>query len=360
MKLETFFEKFELFADVPNAIARMRELILELAVQGRLVAQDSLEEPAGKQLERIAASTGSTVKPARSKITQKPSDGPTATTELVPPGWARTKLMSLVRILNGRAYAKDELLNSGTPVLRVGNLFTSSHCYYSNLTLDPDKYCDSGDLIYAWSASFGPFIWSGPKVIYHYHIWKLNLHSETDVCKHYLYWFLLNRTQEIRRAGHGVSMLHMTKEKMEQLEVMLPPLAEQKRIVAKVDELMALCDQLEAQQQEREEKYAALSRAALARFTEAPTPANLSLLFHPSYAIAPADLRKTILTMAVQGKLVPQDPADEPVEQLIEQLALIRQPRFDSQAAPRTMVQLSNLQMLFQNHGIGLISEILR
>src|SRR6185437_4359336 len=84
----------------------------------------------------------------------------------------------------------------------------------------------------------------------------------------------------------------------------LPPLAEQKRIVAKVDELMALCDRLEAQQQERETRHAALSRAALACFAEAPTAANLELLFHNSYAIPPADLRKSILTLAVQGKLV--------------------------------------------------------
>lgn len=96
-----------------------------------------------------------------------------------------------------------------------------------------------------------------------------------------------------------------------------PPLAEQKRIVAKVDELMALCDQLEAQQQERETRHAALARASLARFADAPTPANLHFLFHPSYAISPADLRKSILTLAVQGKLVPQDPNDEPAERII-------------------------------------------
>ncbi|MDY0282612.1 MAG: restriction endonuclease subunit S [Salinivirgaceae bacterium] len=98
----------------------------------------------------------------------------------------------------------------------------------------------------------------------------------------------------------------------------LPPLAEQKRIVAKVDELMALCDQLEAQQQERQTRHAALVQASLARFTQDPTPANLQFLFHPSYTISPADLCKTILTLAVQGKLVTQDPDDEPAEVFLE------------------------------------------
>jgi type I restriction enzyme S subunit len=71
-----------------------------------------------------------------------------------------------------------------------------------------------------------------------------------------------------------------------------------------VDELMALCDRLETQQQERETRHVALARASLARFADAPTPANLHHLFHPSYTITPADLRKSILTLAVQGKLV--------------------------------------------------------
>ena len=96
----------------------------------------------------------------------------------LPAGWTSAQLSELVRVVNGRAYKKAELLESGTPVLRVGNLFTSNHWYYSDLELEEDKHCDVGDLIYAWSASFGPFIWQGPRVIYHYHIWKLPLFSE--------------------------------------------------------------------------------------------------------------------------------------------------------------------------------------
>ncbi|MDX9862328.1 MAG: restriction endonuclease subunit S, partial [Rhodospirillales bacterium] len=300
--------------------------------------QSSDDEPAFKQLERIAAKKSKTGRVARVKAGRAESSAPEETETPVPDGWEKTSLAELVTVLNGRAYSKDELLDAGTPVLRVGNLFTSKHWYYSNLELEPDKYCDKGDLIFAWSASFGPFIWPGPKVIYHYHIWKLELHSETDLHKGYLYWFLQNKTQEIKRAGHGVSMLHMTKEKMEKLEVMLPPLAEQRRIMAKVDELMALCDRLEAQQQERETQKAALARASLARFANTPTPANLEMLFYPtscsnspppssfilhpsSFIIQPSDLRKTILTLAVQGKLVPQNPNDGAVEEILVRIA---------------------------------------
>tara|TARA_B100000949_G_scaffold234491_2_gene253730 strand:+ start:3622 stop:5280 length:1659 start_codon:yes stop_codon:yes gene_type:complete len=321
MKPETFFEKFDQFADAPDAVTKMRELVLELAIQGRLAAQNSDDKPALNQLERIAAKKAKVGRVVRAKSGRAATSAVEETETHVPHGWAKSCLAELVTVLNGRAYSKDELLAAGTPVLRVGNLFTSNHWYYSDLELGPAKYCDTGDLIFAWSASFGPFIWPGPKAIYHYHIWKLELHSEADLNKGYLYWFLQNKTQEIKRAGHGVSMLHMTKGKMEKLEVMVPPLAEQRRIVAKVDELMALCDRLEAQQQERETRHAALIRASLARFAEAPTPANLPFLFHPSYPIPPADLRKSILTLAVQGKLVPQDPNDEPSVKLLARVA---------------------------------------
>lgn len=95
-------------------------------------------------------------------------------------------------------------------------------------------------------------------------------------------------------------------------------------LLSRIDELMALCDRLEAQQRERETRHATLARASLARFADAPTPASLQYLFHPSYTISPADLRKSILTLAVQGKLVPQDPNDEPAEKLFARLELER------------------------------------
>jgi type I restriction enzyme S subunit len=139
--------------------------------------------------------------------------------------------------------------------------------------LEEDKYCNDGDLIFAWSASFGPFIWNGGQAIYHYHIWKLPLHSPKDLFRDYLYLYLLNKTDEIKASGHGVSVVHMTKEKMERLEVPLPPLAEQHRIVAKVDELMALCDQLEQQLSQADQQRRRLLEAVLAEALVEPEQA---------------------------------------------------------------------------------------
>lgn len=230
----------------PDQIKTLRQAILNLAVRGKLVPHDAGDEPASKLLRRIIEKAPADIgRRARNRDTPISNALEEVPFEL-PKGWTFAPLGQLVRVLNGRAYKQQELLSEGTPVLRVGNLFTSSHWYYSNLELDEDKYCDAGDLIYAWSASFGPFIWEGPRVIFHYHIWKLPLISEDDLDKRYLYNFLFQKTREIKEEGHGISMVHMTKEKMEKLVVPLPPLAEQHRIVTKIDELMALCDRLEA------------------------------------------------------------------------------------------------------------------
>ncbi|MCT3331289.1 restriction endonuclease subunit S, partial [Lacticaseibacillus paracasei] len=90
--------------------------------------------------------------------------------------WKKRKLGELAEFINGRAYKQDELLASGKyPVLRVGNFYTNDKWYYSNLELPEKYYAEEGDLLYTWSATFGPHIWIGPKVIYHYHIWKVAL-----------------------------------------------------------------------------------------------------------------------------------------------------------------------------------------
>lgn len=158
----------------------------------------------------------------------------------LPKGWAETRLGDVCELLNGRAYKKHELLPQGRyPVLRVGNFFTSDKWYYSDLELEPAKYCDNGDLLYAWSASFGPRIWTGGKVIYHYHIWRTRLAEEALDKQFLFYWFEWDKENIKAAHGTGTTMIHVTKGDMENREVCLPPLAEQRRIAAKLDALTA-------------------------------------------------------------------------------------------------------------------------
>ena len=124
------------------------------------------------------------------------------------------ELGEVARLINGRAYSQEELLDKGkTLVLRVGNFFSNNSWYYSNLELEEDKYCNKGDLLYAWSASFGPKIWDGPRAIYHYHIWKLELNNKIN--KIFMFHLLEKKTNEIKSTGHGITMIHVTKAGIE-------------------------------------------------------------------------------------------------------------------------------------------------
>lgn len=249
----------------------LRERILDLAMRGKLVPQDPNDEPASTLLKSCDSKSAN----------EQP--------HVIPRSWEWIVLGSAVKFINGRAYKKAELLEdkSLTPVLRVGNLFTNSSWYYSDLQLDLDKYIDNGDLIYAWSASFGPRIWDGGHVIYHYHIWKLVLDQVVD--KNYLYYFLLDKRNVIGETDlHGSTMKHITKTNMEHLSFPLPPLIEQQRIAAKIAQLFALLRKVETSTRQ----YAALQTL----------------------------LKSKVLDLAMRGKLVKQDPNDESASVLLEKI----------------------------------------
>ncbi len=134
----------------------------------------------------------------------------------------------------------------------------------------------------------------------------------------------------IKASGNGIAMVHMTKEKMEQLVIPIPPISEQHRIVAKVDELMALCDQLEQHSESQLAAHQTLVETLLTTLTDSADAdelsqnwARLSTHFDTLFTTeASIDaLKQTILQLAVMGKLVPQDPSDEPASALLERIA---------------------------------------
>ncbi len=161
-------------------------------------------------------------------------------------GWRKVALEVNATLLNGRAYKQDELLDSGKyPVLRVGNFFSNRGWYYSDLELDDDKYCDNGDLLYAWSASFGPQIWNGGKVIYHYHIWKVLVGEAYN--KQFLCKLLEYATESLMGDTHGIAMMHLTKSGMEKTEFIVPPIERQEQFAAFVEQTdkSKLCGKME-------------------------------------------------------------------------------------------------------------------
>ncbi len=277
MKLETFFEKFDLLAEAPGAVAKLRKLVIHLAVIGKLLPNDPSEKPVALALS-----------------------GPPPEDRDLPSNWRCGFVGDAFTFEYGDNLPAPKRTETGEYPVYGSNGIVGTHAVY--LTKDPaiivGRKGSAGALNVALGAS-----WTTDVAYF------VRPPSGFDLQFTY-YLFSSLRLDEL---GKGIKP-GLSRKEAYVLPIAVPPLAEQKRIVAKVDELMTLCDRLEAQQQEREARHATLARASLARFAEAPTPANLTFVFHKSYDVAPADLRRSILTLAVQGKLVPQDSDDEPGE----------------------------------------------
>ena len=141
--------------------------------------------------------------------------------------WVYSTIGRHISLLNGRAYKQEELLDEGKyRVLRVGNFNTNSKWYYSNLELEDNKYVNKGDLLYLWATNFGPEIWTEEKAIYHYHIWKLEF-DKTDINQDYLYIWLESDKNKIQQNTNGSTMVHITKNMMEERRISLPSQDEQ-------------------------------------------------------------------------------------------------------------------------------------
>ena len=175
--------------------------------------------------------------------------------------WEQRKLGDIAKFINGRAYAQNELLPSGKyKVLRVGNFYTNDSWYYSDLELDDKYYANDGDLFYTWSATFGPHIWRGDRVIYHYHIWKIDLTDELE--KHFAVQLLEQDKNDILSGYNGSTMAHITKEGMEQKKVVIPKnIGEQRQLGLFFDNL----DNLITLHQRKVEKLMKLKRSMLGK-----------------------------------------------------------------------------------------------
>lgn len=284
-------DNFALLADTPGGVQQLRELVLQLAVRGVLVAQDPKE-----QCDPDFRTT-------------EPDEFPHS----APASWKWANIGDTMDMVNGRAFKPSDWGKSGLPIIRIQNLNNENAPFnYCGLKIEERHLIRDGDFLISWSGtpgtSFGAFIWNRGPAVLNQHIFRCKLRRGYD--KRYLQLAVNAELDEmISRAHGGVGLRHITKGKLESMFITLPPLAEQKRIVAKVDELMALCDELEARQEEAKKVQVRLNQSALARLTESTelskhwknaarnfqclekTPENVS------------NLRKTILQFAVAGHL---------------------------------------------------------
>ena len=325
-----------LLATAPGGVARLRELILTLAVQGKLVPQDTADEPASVLLQKIRAEKDRLI--AEGKIKKDKPLAAIAEEEKpfeVPKKWAWIRLGSTMEMLNGRAFKPSEWIDGGLPIVRIQNLNNpnASFNYCDPSSVAEKNLIDDGEFLISWSGtpgtSFGAFIWSRGPAALNQHIFKCVLIGDAFLPEFLRLSINSQLNVLIAQAQGGVGLQHITKGVLENLVLVLPSLAEQSRIVARVEELMRLCDALEAKGQLEATQHAQLLSTLLGTLTASATPEELAnnwqrvaqhfdlLLDRPQAIDA---LEQTLLQLAVRGLLAPQDPADEPASVLLQKI----------------------------------------
>lgn len=149
--------------------------------------------------------------------------------------WKEYQIQDVCRLINGRAYSNDEMLEHGKyKIVRVGNLSGgNSTWFYSDLELPADKYCHNGDLLFAWACTFGPHIWKEDNTIFHYHIWKI-VEDKDVVDRRFFYYYLKFATGGFLGALNGSVMVHITKSSMEKMSIRIPKKLEDQRRIASI------------------------------------------------------------------------------------------------------------------------------
>lgn len=331
MTPETFFENFAHIAEAPNGVKKLRELILQMAVRGTLVPQDSSDEPAAKLLERIRAEKARLVK--EKKIRKADPLPPVAADEVpyaLPQGWVWVRHGDIIELVSGQHLQPGEYneSNDGIPYLTGPADFGEKTPIASRWTITPKAVAIQNDILITVKGSG-----CGKTNILGYETAAISrqlmavrpILVDRNFCK----IALDTNYQLFQDQRTGIAIPGISRDDVLTQIVALPPLSEQQRIVAKVYQLMTLCDELEAKQQRTRVKLTLLNNAALDRLTSACVADdftvawhllcyNFDLLYTTPETIA--KLRQSVLQLAVQGKLVEQDPNDEPASVLLAKI----------------------------------------
>ncbi len=258
----------------------------------------------------------------------------------LPFGWKWIRAVDLIHTVNGRVFKPTEWTPMGLPIIRIQNL-NRADAPFNRFEGEVDQkfLVEPGDLLISWSGtpgtSFGAFVWSGPAGILNQHIFKCHLYGDY---RDYLCLAVNSRLDVLINDAHGgVGLRHFTKGKLERLPLPVPPLAEQQRIVDRVDELMTLCDEIEVGQARAAELRSATARSTVASIVDlGPGDTDQAVRLvneHLRLCLTPGEgalevvveVRQAILDLAVRGRLVPQNPGDEPALALLTRITEARQ-----------------------------------
>ncbi|MCW2306713.1 restriction endonuclease subunit S [Rhodobium gokarnense] len=348
---------YEKVAEAPDAVSRLRRFVLDLGVRGKLVEQDPADEPAVELLKRIAAEKVRLAK-AGEIMKPKPLEPVEEPLFVVPMGWIWTRLGNIAAYIQ-RGKSPKYTAADGAPVISQKcvqwaglDLTVAKQVTLDSLAkYEPIRFLRENDLLWnsTGTGTIGRVIrlFEPPdKLVCDSHVTVVRcLGVDPEYVRTWLRTDHVYGVIEERAAG-STNQVELTSQMANNQPVPLPPLAEQRRIVAKVEELMALLARLEAARDQREATRDRLTAASLARLTAMKAraeqekgkaglpagsephddafPARFALDALPALTARPdqiGQLRQTILNLAVRGKLVKQDPTDEPASELLKRVA---------------------------------------
>lgn len=329
-------QHFDTAFAAPDGIKKLRELILTLAMQGRLVPQDPNDQPASELLMEIAAERRRLVKEGKIKAA-KPL--PEITAEDVPyglpVGWVWVRLGDIADVNGGFAFKSSNYSNNGVRVVRISDFdekgFKDDKIVrfpfsddLNNFKLEPNNI-----LMAMTGGTVGKslLVKALPELmVVNQRVATIKIMA--GLIPEYINSIILtNAIQSIIQSAKNSTNDNISMGDITGFLVPLAPLLEQHRIVAKIDQLMARCDELEKLRAEQEQKRLAVHTSAIKRLLDAQTKNSfdeawqfITRHFGTLYSVKGnvTELRKAILQLAVMGKLVPQDPSDPPASELLK------------------------------------------
>ena len=333
MNAEQLLAHYNRIADAPEAMPRLRRFILDLAVRGKLVRQDPNDEPASELLKRInedvkarkgAGDFREPTRVAELKRTELPFEAPSH--------WAWARLIEIARPSYGFAFKSSQFNsnNVGMPLIRIRDISKADTEAYFDGDYDETYIVTAGDFLVGMDGNFNLERWRGPDALLNQRVMRIN-DWRCGIDPEFVRIPLVFILDHVHGGTSQTTVKHLSAKQVNGIEMPLPPLAEQHRIVVEVDELMALCNRLEAARDKREVSRDRLAAASLARLN-APDPDPAVFQNHAAFTLDNLTpfttrpdqikaLRQTILNLAVRGKLVPQDPNDEPASELLKRIA---------------------------------------
>lgn len=342
---ELLEQHFDTAFAAPDGIKKLRELILTLAMQGKLVPQDPNDQPASELLQEIEAEKQRLVKEGQIK---KPKPLLPVTEEekpySLPPGWRWVRLGNISTKLTDGSHNPPRDAGSGIPMLSSQNVaneqidFNNPSRYVSQKDFDLENKrtaIEAGDVLLTIVASLGRSAVvpeDAPKFVLQRSVAVVR----TDIVPHFLCKLFLSPicTDYYDAHAKGTAQRGIYLGKLGEMPIPLPPLVEQQRIVDKIDELMVRCDELEKLRTAQQEQHLAVHAAAIKQLLNITEPDQhqraqtfFAEHFGELYTVKEnvAELRKAILQLAVMGKLVPQDPNDQPASELLKEIEVEKQ-----------------------------------